>query len=154
MAGDRKEPYAKAVQRRSAEPIRSARGMVVRMHKTPIPGLHAAAAIAMIVGCTLILFGPFEHKIFLLFLLPAAFLFGHLVRGEYRRGVRAIDTVRDKYLPVAEKRIRAAQILADWRGTDADEVRAAIDQLVDEELAGIGPVEIACRAARYMEPPE
>ena len=128
--------------------------MVVCMHKTPIPGLHAAAAIAMIVGCALILFGPFEHKMILLMMLPVVLLFGYLVRGEYRRGVRAIDSVRDKCMPIAQKRIRAVQILADWRGTKPEEVRAAVDQLRDDEIAELGPGEIACKAAFHLKRPD
>ncbi|MEQ9366706.1 MAG: hypothetical protein RIF32_20875 [Leptospirales bacterium] len=125
--------------------------MIVRMHKTPVPGLHAAAAIAMIVGCVVVLFGPFEHKLFLLMLIPSALFFGYVMRGEYRRGVRAIDAARDRYLPIAEKRESAVRILADWRSADPEEVRAAVDALSDDDIGVAGPAEIACMAVRNLD---
>jgi hypothetical protein len=108
----------------------------------------------MIVGGVLIIIGPFEHKFVLLLLLPVALLVGVVLRGEYRRGVRAMDAVRDKYLPLEEKRIKAAQILADWRGARPADVRGAVDAVQDDDIRGVGPVEIACMAVRYLDVPE
>lgn len=124
------------------------------MNRVPILGLHIAAAVALVLGWTIIILGSFENRFILMLLVPGTLIAGYLFQSEYKRGVRAIDLGRDKYLPIGEKREQAMRILADWRGTAPDEVRAAVDALCDEWISAAGPTEIACMAVRYLDPPE